>query len=38
MGCREQEPINRWVEKALGLTTEEIDAVKKTRNISETTG
>lgn len=28
MGCMEQTPINREVEKKLGITIEEIDAIK----------
>ena len=35
MGCMEQEPINREVEKALGLKIEEIDAVQNPHYIKE---
>jgi len=35
MGCVEQEPINREVEAALGLTIQEIDAVKNSHFIKE---
>ena len=35
MGCMEQEPINREVEKALGLKIEEIDAVKNPHYIKD---
>jgi thioredoxin 1 len=35
MGCVEQEPINREVEVALGLTIQEIDAVKNPHFIKE---
>jgi len=35
MGCMEQEPINREVEKALGVTIEEIDAVQNPHYIGE---
>lgn len=35
MGCMEQEPINREVEKVLGLKIEEIDAVEKPQYIKE---
>ena len=35
MGCREQEPINREVEKALSLTIEEIDATQNPQYIKE---
>jgi thioredoxin 1 len=35
MGCREQEPINREVEKVTGLTIEEIDAVENPQYIKE---
>ena len=35
MGCMEQEPINREVEKALSLTIEEIDATQNPQYIKE---
>jgi thioredoxin 1 len=35
MGCVEQVPINREVEAALGLTIQEIDAVKNPHFIKE---
>ena len=35
MGCREQVPINREVEKVLGLNIEEIDAVENPQYIIE---
>ncbi len=35
MACTEQEPINREVEKKLGITIEEIDAVKNPHYIKE---
>jgi thioredoxin 1 len=35
MGCMEQEPINREVEKALGLKIEEIDAVENPHYIKD---
>jgi thioredoxin 1 len=35
MGCMEQEPINREVEKALGVTIEEIDAVQNPQYIKD---
>ena len=35
MGCMEQTPINREVEKTLGITIEEIDAVKNPQYIRE---
>ncbi len=35
MGCMEQQPINREVEKALGLTIEEIDAVENPQYIKD---
>jgi thioredoxin 1 len=35
MGCMEQEPINREVEKALGVTIEEIDAVQNPQSVKD---
>jgi thioredoxin 1 len=35
MGCREQEPINREVEKVLRLPIEEIDAVENPPYIND---
>ena len=35
MGCMEQEPINREVEKTLGITIEEIDAVQNPQYIRD---
>ena len=35
MGCMEQSPINREVEKNLGITIEEIDAVKNPQLIKQ---
>jgi thioredoxin 1 len=35
MGCMEQEPINREVEKALNLKIEEIDAVENPQYIKD---
>jgi thioredoxin 1 len=35
MGCMEQEPINREVEKGLGVTIEEIDAVQNPQYIKD---
>jgi thioredoxin 1 len=35
MGCMEQEPINREVEKVLGLKIEEIDAIANPQYIKE---
>ena len=35
MGCMEQEPINREVEKALSLTIEEIDATANPQYIKD---
>ena len=35
MGCREQEPINREVEKLLSITIEEIDAVENPQYIKD---
>ncbi len=35
MGCMEQEPINREVEKILGLKIEEIDAVEHPESIKK---
>ncbi len=35
MGCMEQEPINREVEKALGLKIEEINAVEDPESIKK---
>ena len=35
MGCMEQEPINREVEKVLGIKIEEIDAVGNPQNIKD---
>ena len=35
MGCMEQSPINREVAKALGVTIEEIDAVKNPQYVKE---
>ena len=35
MGCMEQEPINREVEKTLGLKIEEIDAIENPQYIKE---
>ena len=35
MGCREQTPANRQVEKTLGITIEEIDAVKNPQYIRQ---
>jgi thioredoxin 1 len=35
MGCMEQEPINREVEKALNITIEEIDAVENPQHIRD---
>jgi len=35
MGCMEQSPINAEVGKSLGITIEEIDAVKNPRYIGE---
>jgi thioredoxin 1 len=35
MGCMEQTPINREVEKTLGITIEEIDAVKNPQYVRE---
>jgi thioredoxin 1 len=35
MGCMEQTPVNREVEKVLGLTIEEIDAVENPQYIKE---
>jgi len=35
MGCMEQEPINREVEKALNLKIEEIDAIENPRYVKE---
>jgi len=35
MGCMEQEPINREVEKTLGVTIEEIDAVRNPQYIKD---
>jgi len=35
MGCMEQEPINREVEKALGVTIEEIDVVQNPQYIRD---
>jgi len=35
MGCMEQEPINREVEKALSLTIEEIDAIANPQYIKD---
>jgi thioredoxin 1 len=35
MGCMEQEPINREVEKALGVTIEEIDVVPNPQYIKD---
>jgi thioredoxin 1 len=35
MGCMEQEPINREVEKALSLTIEEIDATANPQCIKD---
>ena len=35
MGCMEQDPVNREVEKALGITIEEIDAVENPQYIRE---
>jgi thioredoxin 1 len=35
MGCMEQEPINREVERALGVTIEEIDAVQNPQWIKD---
>lgn len=35
MGCTEQEPINREVEKATGIRIEEIDAVENPQYIRE---
>lgn len=35
MGCAEQEPINREVEKAAGIAIEEIDAVENPQYIRE---
>jgi len=35
MGCMEQTPINREVEKKLNITIEEIDAIKNPESIKE---
>jgi Thioredoxin. len=35
MGCMEQVPINREVERALNITIEEIDAIKNSYYIKE---
>ncbi len=35
MGCMEQAPINREVERALSITIEEIDAIKNSNYIKE---
>jgi thioredoxin 1 len=35
MGCSEQAPINREVEKDLGIRIEEIDAVKNPRFVTQ---
>jgi thioredoxin 1 len=35
MGCMEQTPINREVERALNITIEEIDAIKTPHYIRE---
>ncbi|HUK92752.1 MAG TPA: thioredoxin family protein [Methanomicrobiales archaeon] len=35
MGCAEQSPINRQVEKALHIQIQEIDAVKEPRFVSQ---
>ncbi len=35
MGCMEQVPINREVERALNITIEEIDAIKNSYYITE---
>jgi thioredoxin 1 len=35
MGCREQEPINREVEKALGIPIEEIDVTEMPQYVQE---
>jgi thioredoxin 1 len=35
MGCREQDPINREVEKFLSITIEEIDAVENPQYIKD---
>jgi thioredoxin 1 len=35
MGCREQDPINREVEKSLSITIEEIDAVKNPQYVKD---
>ena len=35
MGCSEQSPINRQVEKALHIQIQEIDAVKEPRFVSQ---
>jgi thioredoxin-like negative regulator of GroEL len=35
MGCMEQEPINQDVERALGVTIEEIDAVQNPQSIKD---
>ena len=35
MGCAEQSPINRQVEKALPVLIQEIDAVKEPRFVSQ---
>jgi len=37
MGCQEQEPINREVEKALSLPIEEINVLKNRSTIEEYT-